>query len=136
MKIQNITINELNTALAKLNQKYDNNITWNRSPELYQGWHTYRCTIRVKYNKGKGAKLGFSGRRTIAACWHAHGDFFDCVLEVAPKAAILVSIAQIELIKIYKDEYGNVINNWRDVQVGSLAAPMLYSEMCQCDDWR
>ena len=140
MIIENITFGKLDKAIDKLNEKYGGNIRWNRTPELYRGYNSIRCTIRVCDCRGKGAKHGLIKQHTISACWHAHGDFFDCILNVEPKAIIIVAGIGINLaskqMKIFKDNSGNIINNWQDSQAGSIAHPIMYSKMCNCADWR
>lgn len=135
MLVKNATIYQMNLALTKLNKKYDDNIIWNRAPE-YKGGQL-QFTLRVKSSKGKGAKLSYSAysntRRTSSACWHVHGDFFDALLEIEPKAIIT---SKGNLLKIYRDNTGTIQGNWRDWNVGSIAFPVMYSESCLCDELR
>ena len=76
-----------------------------------------------KNSKGSGAKLGFTGRRTILACWHAHGHFFEALLNIAPHAVITVATYKITIDG----------GNWIDKQIGSIMQPLYYSEACLCD---
>lgn len=126
----NVTISQLEKALATLNNKYDDNIIWNREPELTG--KRFRFTIKVKDSKGKGAKVsygyGYKSRRTRACCWHAHGDLFDIILDECPKAVI-----KAVQHTIYKDSNGNIINNWIDWNIGSQVYPIQFSESCECE---
>lgn len=135
MLAKNTTIEQLEKALQTINQRYDNNIYWNRAPEPIG--KQIRFTLRVKSSKGKGAKLSYSAysntRRTSSACWHVHGDFFDALLEIEPKAIIT---SKGNLLKIYRDNTGTIQGNWRDWNVGSIAFPVMYSESCLCDELR
>ncbi len=52
MKAYNITYNDLEQAMRLVNKKYDNNVTWNRSPE--RTGRAFRFTLRVNDSNGKG----------------------------------------------------------------------------------
>ena len=137
MLAKNTTIEQLEKALQTINQRYDNNVCWNRAPERIG--KQLRFTLRVKSSKGRGAKLSYSAysntRRTCSACWHVHGDFFDTLLDIEP-SAVISSHVSMRPIKIYKDSAGVVQGNWKDWNIGSLAYPIDYSESCLCDEWR
>lgn len=133
MLVKNITITQLNTVLEQINNLYDNNIVWNRSPEPVG--KQFRFTIKVKDNKGKGAKVSYryasKPRRTASACWHAHGSLFAVILIICPKA-IITSSNNLGPIKIYKDSDGCIVGNWTDWNIGSPAYPVPYSASCEC----
>jgi len=138
MLVKNATIYQMNLALTKLNKKYDDNIIWNRAPE-YKGGQL-QFTLRVKSSKGKGARInkhcemfGKPPRRSVSACWHVHGDFFDILLYIEPEAIIKSSMNP-RAIVIYKDSTGTVIGNWQDWNIGSCMYPIRYSESCLCGE--
>jgi hypothetical protein len=109
----------MEAALAIVNGKYAGNITWKR----FDDGRTINFTLTVKSSKAPGGRLGPSGRRVAAACWHVHGDFFDALFEVCPDA-VIVSMGK----KITKDE-----GNWQDQNIGSAYLPFMYSEACDCN---
>jgi len=119
MIIKNTIIEELNKAMELTNQKYDDNIIFNRC-EAINKKGSFRVTLRVKDSKGKGALI--RDRRTINACWHAHGDFFNNLLKIN------------NMIEI--SSYGKTINsnggNWQEIIKGSLLNPIYLSECCEC----
>ena len=119
MIARNVDQSDLEKALFNLNQKYENNIVWNRFERKGNG---YAFTLRVISSKGRGAKRGFSGRKTIHACWHVHGDFFDFLFKINPRAYVWSAGN-----KITKD-YGN----WEDRNIGSIVSPLMYSDSCEC----
>jgi hypothetical protein len=119
MQAKNITVTEMEQALAALNKKYAGNVTWNRFDT--KGRHI-EFTLRVKSSKGLGAKLGSNGRRSCAACWHTHGNFFEEALKIQSNAVFTSSWAKI-------DRYGG---NWQDKDIGSMMQPQMFSEACQC----
>jgi len=121
MLIKNCKIKEVEEALKRTNKKFNNNVIFNRNPEYYGKY--IRCTLKVKNSRGKGAKLGYSGRRTISACWHVHGELFESLLNINPEAVIISAGHKIDI-------YGG---NWQDWNIGSVIGPMNYSEACECN---
>lgn len=134
MLAKNTTMNDLYKAMRAINKKYDDNITWNRVPEYYS--KQIRFTLKVKSSKGLGAKLSYGGcdkpRRTVAACWHVHGDFFDILLGICASAEITTNTNR-SVTKVYVDNDGDVIGNWHDWSIGSMMFPVMFSESCECD---
>lgn len=120
MVAKNCTIENLNHALDKVNERFNGNITWKRRPEKIG--NRFRFTLTVKNTREPGSRIGFSGKRVAAACWHVHGHFFDALIELAPNAEIQSNV--------------NVINrfggNWQDRNIGSVLRPLYFSEACDC----
>lgn len=131
MIIRNVTEKDLEKALEILNQKYDNNITWNSFKQLSS--KSFRVTLRVKDYKKAGHRIAYWAyvngkiKRLPYACWHVHGDFFDILLDIKPDAIIYTSGRY-----IYK-ENGKVVGNWVDWNIGSIMYPFYYSEACECN---
>ena len=122
------TEKDLQAALRAINKpfgiygrNYRKNIIWNRAPEKCGAG--FRFTLRVNSSKGPGAKTGWNGRRTVSACWHVHGHFFDALFRICP-AAIIRAGDQ----KITKEA-----GNWQDRNIGSDFQPLMYSESCECN---
>jgi len=119
MKYRKCDVGDLTLALGRLNRKFKRNIKFKR---LDPG--SKRFTLGVFDSRGKGAKLSPRGRRTVSACWHAHGQFFDELFNVNPGAEI---IALGKKITIYE-------GNWQhDNNIGSIVNPVLHSEACNCE---
>lgn len=116
MIAKNVTLDDLESALAKANEKFSGNLRWNRYPE--KAGRGYRFTLRVSDSKGPGARLGFSGRHMTSACWHAHGTFFDAL----PREAV-VKAGELTI------RPGDM---WQDRNIGSMMQPLYYSEACEC----
>jgi hypothetical protein len=131
MKIRNVTKSQLYAALNLINEKYQNNITFNR---IEQKGNIFHVTLRVvNANQKKGAIAGRklnqswienqSGIKSgTSACWHVHGDFFETLLYIAPNAIIDTMLGRI-------DKNGG---NWQDRNIGSIMNPIYYSEACEC----
>ena len=120
MIFKNVTAEELTQALDIVNKKFDNNVTFYMHRESK---NAIRMCLRVIDSHKKGAKLGFSGRHTINACWHVHGYYFEALLSINPKAVIKTVISTITLDG----------GNWTDKNIGSLFNPLMYSEACECE---
>lgn len=123
MKAYNVTHEQITAALAAVNVRYAGNVRFNR----FDPARTHvNFTLRVTDSHGPGAKSGFSGRATVAACWHAHGHFFEELLKLAPAVRIVT-----------RGGPGAVITaaggNWQDCNIGSEARPLYYSEACHCN---
>ena len=122
------TREELEKALAMVNERYDNNVTWNDFERLNGSGTRFRITLRVKDSHGKGGKLGHENprngrqRHTINACWHVHGHFFEALLEINEDIVIKTAGRTV-------DKNGG---NWHDWNIGSLMYPRYFSEACEC----
>ncbi|MCK5608940.1 hypothetical protein KAR91_44110 [Candidatus Pacearchaeota archaeon] len=129
MIAKNVTRQEMEKALAMVNKKYEDNITWNREPELKGG--QYHFTLYTHSVEKPGHRLGwpdYSGqgngnqRRLRSACWHVHGNFFDALLNINPNAVIKSAHATIDING----------GNWQDKNMGSQMYPFYFSEACMC----
>lgn len=126
MLIRNVNRFELEDALAKVNQKFGDNVQWNRLDlvgRTRQGGEKWQVTLRVKSSRGPGARLSAykpwgNQRHLIAACWHAHGCFFDNLPESAEIVAMGKHIRPGDM--------------WQDRNIGSEMYPTYYSEACEC----
>lgn len=123
MIARNSTGYELTKALEIINQKYNNNVIFNREPENISS-NSVRFTLKVKNSSEIGARRGFipRGRKMTSACWHVHGDFFEALLSINPKAVIKAGPKTIDING----------GNWQDWNIGSIMQPMYYSEACEC----
>lgn len=130
MIVKNCSIEDLNEALRDTNTSYRGNLRWNREPEKYRGG--VRFTLRVKDSNGEGARRSNTGNRLISACWHAHGDFFDNLLNINPAAIVVTTHCVIEADGTDRNGDTEIKGNWRDYSIGSPAYPMLASEACEC----
>jgi hypothetical protein len=126
MIVKNVTDNDMESALHACNvQLGTDNVIFNRYEHVGK---RIRFTLTVKDSKGKGARRGFqvnkdgSHRRLAKACWHAHGEFFEALLDFVPEAVIQAGTKTI-------DKNGG---NWQDWNIGSQFEPYFYSEACDC----
>ena len=86
MKAKNVTLEQLNQALANVNASQGYQLVWNRQPEQHGNYLHF--TIRSRVSKVHGASVSHSGRNTPAASWEAHGYFFTEIWQLAHDAEI------------------------------------------------
>ena len=139
MIIRNATKGQIVMALNRVGDMYKDNLAFNR---LDQQGNSYRVTLRVNDSKGVGAGRGsyqmhyISGksydwawehrRKLVSACWHVHGDFFEVLFRLCPRAVVI--------------SRGNKITaqggNWKDFDMGSIMCLYPASKACECKkDW-
>ena len=128
------TRDALELAIKETAERFAGNIEYRNGPEPLSkratdgGRGRFRLTITVRDSKGAGGSIsrGWSseGRAIHAACWHAHGFYFDRVLAADPLAVIRPR-------DIVIDANGG---NWQDFQRGSLVQPSMASEWCDHTD--
>jgi len=109
------------SALKCANKKFDNNLIFKRFETIgytRDGIEKNRVTLTVKSSRDAGGRRGLSGKRVAAACWHAHGTFFDHL----PHGTKIEANGE-------KYQAGDP---WVDRNIGSLYQPMYYSEACEC----
>ena len=121
VEIRNVSREELEQALDRTNLKFGGNVRWNRldkAGKTLLGGSKFKVTLKVNDSRKLGAKLGYQGRRTVSACWHVHGTFFDSL----PSG--------VEIVTMGKKKYAG--DAWEDYDLGSQAYPMRFSEACEC----
>lgn len=110
----------LEKALKRVNEKYGDNIIWNRQPD--KTGNRYNFTLKCKDSKQPGHRIGHSSQRMVSACWHVHGNFFDIVWDIEPEAIIWAGVLKME----------SQADNWQDRNIGSVIHPLYFSEACDC----
>lgn len=144
MQVKNTSLDEIKKALDLVNKKYEGNIRFHsdgitsknqKGTRLQFKLYTHsvekaghRRHFRPDYSKGFD-NPPLKSRRSRYACWHAHGDFFDALLNLNPKAVIRVGRAAGQ---VYDDAYGRH-GNWEDFNIGSQVCPIYFSQSCDCE---
>jgi hypothetical protein len=125
MIIKNVTVTQMEVALAIANRAYDGNLQFNRfEPRA-------KCigfTLRVKSSKAPGHRLSYSGRHLTAACWHAHRDFMRAIFDIAPNAVLRSCHAVYDGVAMFEA-------NYRDTgykNIGSMMQPLDFQNACEC----
>ena len=131
------TLEALELAMTETSKHFGGNITYRRGPDLQTTdgrtlrgklvfpttRARYALTITVRDSKGQAVSRDpVHGRRIAAACWHAHGVYFERVLANDPDAVIRAGMSGAVI-----DRNGG---NWNDYGRGSLIYPTQASEWC------
>jgi len=105
--------------MKRTTSNFNENIKFLKMEERKTGW-IVRLTV---HDSGcPGSRVAATGRRIKAACWHAHGAFFENLLDINEEAII-----ECGHINIDRDS-----GNWEDMNIGSVDKPFYYSESCDC----
>ena len=129
MKLYGLTLLELEGIVAEVSRNnYKGNLELNRAEQSPRGRVDW--TLRVKRSRDPGAHRSWSGRRTVAACWHAHRDVMAAVFERNPAARIVSSFADYEGRERFEREFPGTYYH----QVGSMMQPADYGELCDCEE--
>jgi hypothetical protein len=129
--IRNVTKDELNWALAQTNRRFRNNLKFKRLEKIKgrarAGGEKWNVTLTVRNCYGRGGRYyPVSRRHVTAACWHAHGNFYDA-LPLRRNVEIITSKGgnynTFERVKIRPGDY------WLDWR-GNGGTPI--SECCHC----
>ena len=121
MIARNCTMGDMERALDSINDKYQGNVEWKT---LTQKGKNIDFTLKVRDSHKPGHRRGFQGQRSVAACWHVHGDFFDALIKLNPQAEIVS-----RSVSTVINRFGG---NWQDKNIGSMMNPLLFSEACDC----
>jgi len=124
MEIKNTNKEELNHALNFINNKYNNNIEFMKLEPLNKKETRFRIRLKVKDSKKEGSARAFlTNRRLISACWHAHGYFFEELINCNPTIEIKAKSLKIN----------SKGGNWDDKLLGNVYIGQAYqSDCCEC----
>jgi len=122
MRIVGATKVEIENALNIVNEMFEDNITFKSFTSANQKGTTWNVSLRAVKSDGPGARLAYSGRRSISACWHVHGYFMDAL----PSDC-----------KIYSGLYGKSCRHpgepWQEQRIGSQFMSISMSDLCECE---
>lgn len=77
----------------------------------------------------KYRRMGHTGRKVAAVCWHGHQDFFRALFRINPKAKIRTCQAAYDSPEHFERTYGDTNRN-----IGSMIQPLYYADACWCND--
>jgi len=125
-----VTIGDIETALEKVNEKYEGNIdTYGIEEKKYY----YLTRLKTKNTEGKGASVSMLGRKTGSACWHVYRDFFKAL----PEETKVITTTAGKIIT--GDDYWE--QRYYDPEfsvIAGLGIAIRHSQLCFCnneDNW-
>lgn len=133
VEIRKATKEQIEIALQETNKLFEDNIIFKKF--IARG-KNFTVILTVKNSRKAGARLGVTlsanqkPRHISAACWHVYGTFFDNIIAQNKNAEIITTIGSKGSVKIST----STGNNWQDINIGSIAKPMYYSEACECNE--
>jgi len=127
MYIKDVVPSDIEQALLDVANTHgmDHNLTTKRLDRTGQG---VNVTLRVCNSNGIYAKRGFSGRRTVAACYHGHYDFMNALFHIVPTAKIRSVMATFDGV----DNFHASAEIVEQTNAGSSYRPIAYGDMCEC----
>lgn len=126
MKATKVSPEVLTKAMIEANASYNGNLTFNR---FDVGKNHVNFTLRVNSSKGAGHRVGHSGKRLVAACWHAHRDFLASLFTLAPNAKVVSCKAKYD----GKDGFEASFERTGNDNIGSVFQPLCYADACECE---
>jgi hypothetical protein len=84
-------------------------------------------TIRARDSRAHGARRSWQGRRTIAACWHAHWDVLAKLFEKYPHATVKTALATYTA-----ETFERRALHTAEINIGSMMQPAYMTELCDC----
>ena len=127
MKIKGVTPGDLHLLAGQMGFKLDNE----RSEGRFHAFVLRMATHSAVAPDAPYRKRGFSGRRTVAVCFHGHRAFYERVFSLNPDALIVTSRRRwtsLEDLNEHASEVGAQ-------NVGSQFNPQAYAEQCECGGW-
>jgi len=107
-------ISEVVSAVSVLSFGANLRFEETRSEQTRRGW-TVLGVLRVRDSGRTGARLGPSGRRSVAASWEAHRDVMWGLFDLNPEGRIVTSIADYR----GREDFVSKYRATRDRRVGS-----------------
>lgn len=123
MEIRGVTRQEILAAIRRADDTH--NLTFNRFDA--KGKH-YLITLRVKDSKGRFHRRGFTGRRLVSACWHAHYRFMEELYKLVPDAIIISHVARYDNV----EEFEALVDGTGTKNIGSMMQPLMFEDACDC----
>ena len=85
-------------------------------------------TLRVRDSRGRYAKLGRNGRRTVAACYHAHYRFLAIVYALNPSAQVVSALMRYNDARDFVTKAPELAYS----NIGSRMEPQCFKDACEC----
>ncbi len=128
MKVWNVPVEEVTRIVTKVSKDlFDGNIEFKRAPE--KDGRAVRFTLTVADSRAKGGRIGHSGRRVCACCWHGHRDIMSAIFDNYPDARLKSGHADYHGRNGFEDSFEST----GYTNIGSQMEPLYYMNACDCN---
>ena len=123
------TIPQLQEALNLVQPHFNNNLVITDAATIRDGYKFY---LSVADFQGNGASKSEHGRRQSSACWHAHHELFERLLDLVPEVRLIWPEERCLLDRATR---GRML--WRDFASSNQFGDWDYraSQLCYCSHW-
>ncbi len=135
MIVKGINSTQAKIAISAVAQKYHGNIiTRDGVKSLNQKDTRVSFSLRTVSSSGPGTRTSASGRRMPVACWHVFRDVCREIFAFEPHAEISTGLRFGSKKTVYRgsDHFEATYPATRRTNIGSLAAPVWITEVCEC----
>jgi len=128
MKLWNVPEEELVRIVTEVSDnQYGGNIRFKRAPE--RKGRAVAFTLTVANSRAKGGRIGHSGRRVCACCWHGHRDIMQALFDAYPDARLQSAQADYR----GKDDFEDSFEATGYTNIGSQMSPLYFRHACECE---
>lgn len=122
-----VTHTRVKEIISAVGENYDGNIVVHQdSKPLGVNDYGFRGRVVARKSRTHGARESWSGRATVAACWHAYRDAIRAVLTEFPHAVVTTSLARYEGLAGFEAQYPRTA----DKNIGSMVQPAYMPDLC------
>ena len=126
MIVTGVTFADIQAIVEHVSRtKYDGDLEIKEGHDLSRNRASF--TIRARNSAAHGARRSWQGRRTVAACWHAHWDVLAVLLEKHPHATVKTAMATYTA-----DTFEDRALDTATISIGSMMQPTYMPELCNC----
>jgi hypothetical protein len=130
MIIRHITLEQLQQAADAAGVRLVGPHTEHRPRKEGRGFRCRLGLIGEQYRR-----LGHTGRRVNAVCWHGHYAFMAALFALAPDAVIITASARYDGSGAFNREVGRYDGGRAYNQnIGSQFRPLTYGDACTCGE--
>lgn len=131
MEIKGLTGDEFRAVVERVSAAdYAGNISLVDAPRaLNMRGDRFRARIRASRSALQGARRTWTGRRSVAACWHAHRDVLALMFAEHPHAVVRTTFAVYRGAEGFRDNFPGTGRR----NIGSAYTPVRMPELCDCD---
>lgn len=130
MEIKGIDAEQFGRIVAQVAERwYDSNIQFADTPRRLSK-NRFRVRLRATSSRGKGARRSWSGRRSVAACWHVFRDVVRETMSEYPDAVFRTAMA-----RYTAENFEHTYPATGHVNIGSMMQPAYMPDLCDCRDY-